>query len=211
MQPNSTKTRFEASLSDMVVDTNTISKERAEKIFTFFKNNQLFQWRNCSNDCEDRANAICILLDQWGIPNYKAWVFAGAYLKKKEGSLVNFWNYHVAAVLPVTEGEERVFYVIDPGTGQQLNTVEDWAEKVTSIARSYYLIKESSYYIFAAGKIDKHNWYRRNRRNYNWTLQGLAGINGVSKKGQAALVFRKSKLGRVTSQFRSLRYNKPLL
>lgn len=211
MQPNNTKTIYEAFLSDIAINTKTITKEEAEKLFTFLKNNPLFRWSDANNDCEDRANAICILLDEWQVPNYKAWVFAGAYLKKEEGSLVNLWNYHVAALLPVTEENETVFYVIDPATCPSLAPIADWAEKVTDKAHSYYLIKKSEYYIFSAGKICKDNWFSRNRRNYNWTMQGLAGINGVSKTGQAALVFNKRKTKIVTARFRRLRYNKPQL
>ena len=211
MQGNNLKTRYEAFLSDIAIDTKTIAKEQAEKIFTYFQTHQLFRWRNANNDCEDRANAMCILLDEWQIPNFKAWVFAGAYLKKQEGSLVNFWNYHVATLLPVSENGNTIFYVIDPATSQVLVPITNWAENVTGMAWSYYLIKEGKYYIFHNGKICKDNWFRRNRRNYNWTLQGLAGINGVSKTGQAALAFKKHKVRKVKDHFRKLRYNKPQL
>jgi hypothetical protein len=211
MQPDNTKTRHEAFLSDLVINAKTISKEKAEKIFSYFQKNSLFRWSDANNDCEDRANAICILLDEWQISNFKAWVFAGAYLKKQEGSLVNLWNYHVAALLPVSENGNTVFYVIDPATSQLLEPIASWAEKVTGMAWSYYVIKNGDYYIFPNGKIDKGNWFRRNRRNYNWTMQGLAGINGVSKAGQAALAFKKSKVRKVEDCFRNLRYNKPQL
>jgi hypothetical protein len=211
MEDNSLKTRFEAFLSDVAINTKTIAREQAENIFTYFQTHPLFRWTNANNDCEDRANAICILLDEWQIPNFKAWVFAGAYLKKQEGSLVNLWNYHVAALLPVSENGNTVFYVIDPATNQRLEPIANWAENVTGMAWSYYLIKEGEYYIFPGEKICKDNWFRRSRRNYNWTLQGLAGINGVSKTGQAALAFKKSKVRKVEDHFRKLRYSKPQL
>jgi hypothetical protein len=211
MQPGNIKTRYEACLSDIAINSKTIAKERADKIFTYFRQHPLFRWSDANNDCEDRANAICILLEEWQIPNFKAWVFAGTYLKKEEGSLVNLWNYHVAALLPVSENGSTVFYVIDPATSGALETVANWAEKVTGMAWSYYLIKTGDYYIFPNRKIGKDNWFRRNRRNYNWTLQGLAGINGVSKTGQAALAFKKSKIRKVEDRFRKLRYNKPQL
>lgn len=197
------KTIYEAFLSDVAINSTTISKEAAEKLFNYFKENRLFRWSDANNDCEDRANAICILLDEWHIPNFKAWVFAGAYLKNQQGSLVNFWNYHVAALLPVNENGTIVFYVIDPAISRQPEHIATWADKVTDQACSYYLIKDGEYYIFPNGKIYKDNWFRRNRRNYNWTIQGLAGINGVSKTGQAALVFNKKKLRNVQKQFRT--------
>ena len=203
------KTIYEPMLSDIVLDTKTISKEEAEKIFGFFKNNKLFRWSDASNDCEDRANAICILLNEWQIPNYKGWVFGGAYLKRQEGSLMNLWNYHVAAALPVTENSEVVFYIIDPATSDVLEPVAAWAEKVTHMACSYYLIKDSSYYIFPACKLFRDNWNRQNNQNFKWTIQGLAGINGVSKQGQGALVFNKHRIKNAEKKFRKLKYRKP--
>lgn len=203
------KAIYEPMLSDIVLNTPTISKTEAEKIFLFFKSNPLFRWGDAHNDCEDRANAICLLLTEWKIPNFKGWVFGGAYLKKQEGSLINLWNYHVAAVLPVLENGETVFYVIDPATSSVLEPIASWAEKATDIACSYYLIKESDYYIFPTCKLFRDNWNRQNKQNFKWTIQGLAGINGVSKKGQAALVFNKQRIANAEQKFYHLKNHKP--
>ena len=196
-------------LSDIVLDTKTISKEQAQKIFDYFKNNPLFRWGNANNDCEDRANAICLLLTEWKIPNYKGWVFGGAYLKRQTGSLLNLWNYHVAVALPVQENGEIAFYIIDPATSPQLDHLSIWAEKVTDVSCSYYLIKDSSYYIFPPYQLFRDNWYRQNNQNFKWTIQGLAGINGVSKSGQAQLVFNKHRIKKTEKKFLRLKYQKP--
>ncbi len=196
-------------LSDIVLNAHTISKEYAQKIFDYFTNNSLFKWSDANNDCEDRANAICLLLTEWKIPNYKGWVFGGAYLKRQEGSLVNLWNYHVAAAVPVMENGEVAFYIIDPATSQQLEHIATWAEKVTHVACSYYVIKDSSYYIFPPYKLFRDNWYRQNKQNLKWTIQGLAGINGVSKSGQAALVFNKQRIRNAARKFARLKSGKP--
>ncbi len=209
IQMNTPKAIYEPMLSDIVLNTKTITKEEAEKIFGFFKNNKLFRWSDANNDCEDRANAICILLTEWGIPNYKGWVFGGAYLKRQEGSLMNLWNYHVAAAIPVMENNEPVFYVIDPATSGVLEHISTWAEKVTDVSCSYYLIKDSHYYIFPPVKLFRDNWYKRNKQNFKWTIQGLAGINGVSKSGQAAVLFNKNKIENTEKKFRALLYRKP--
>jgi len=196
-------------LSDIVLDTKTITKEQAEKIFDFFKNNSLFHWSDANNDCEDRANAICILLKDWNIPNYKGWVFGGAYLKQQEGSLVNLWNYHVAAALPVMENNQIYFYIIDPATSPVLEHIAIWADKVTNYGSSYYLIKDSNYYIFPTCKLFRDNWHKQNQQNFKWTIQGLAGINGVSKIGQAAVAFNKNRIRNTEKKFQKLRYQKP--
>ena len=203
------KTIYEPMLSDLVLDTKTITREQAQTLFDHFKNNPLFRWGDAVNDCEDRANAICLLLTEWNIPNYKGWVFGGGYLKQQPGSLTNFWNYHVAAALPVKENGEVAFYIIDPATLPTLEHISVWAEKVTDVSTSYYVIKDSSYYIFEAGRLYRNNWNRQNRQNFKWTIQGLAGINGVSKRGQAALVFNKRRIANTAKKFQKERHRKP--
>jgi hypothetical protein len=201
------KTLLVQSLSVEIKTGSGVSKDQAKKLFSFFKDCPLFRWGDANNDCEDRANAICILLDEWKIPNYKGWVFSG-YVFKKIGYLKNFWKYHVAAAIPVVEDDEVNLYVIDPATTESLMKVEDWAANVTDNPHSYYLIKPGTVYIFPK-KITKENWHERNKRNYNWTIQGLAGINGVSTKGRGQLRFNKKRVLKTRQLFNELRKTKP--
>ncbi|MDQ6763231.1 MAG: protein-glutamine glutaminase family protein [Bacteroidota bacterium] len=204
------KTLFDNSLSDEIKTYNSISKAGAEKLFTFFKECKTFRWQDANNDCEDRANAICLLLDEWKIPNAKGWVFSG-YVFHKIGYLKNLWKYHVAATVPVMENEEVTYYIIDPATNEHITTVADWAADVTDNPHSYYLIKKGEYYIFNEKKIKKDNWYKRNKGNYNWTMQGLSGINGISSKGKAQLAFLKNKVRKTKKDFSELKNQNPLL
>ena len=189
---------------------NYISKKEAELLFRFFKKCKTFRWQDANNDCEDRANAICLLLDEWQIPNRKGWVFSG-YVFNKIGYLKNLWKYHVAAAVPVLDNEQIVYYIIDPSTNGHLTTIEEWAANVTDNPHSYYLIKKGEFYIFNAKKIEKNNWHKRNKGNYNWTMQGLSGINGVSSKGKAQLAFAKNRVRNTIKDFNELRYKNPLL
>lgn len=197
------KTLYDFALSDEIKTDKAISKQQVEKLFTYFKESPLFRWQDANNDCEDRANAICILLDEWKIQNGKGWVFSG-YVFKKIGYLKNLWKYHVAALLPVKEGEEIKYYIIDPATSGKLVTIEEWAANVTDNPHSYHLIKNGDYYIFNPLKIKNNNWYKRNKGNYNWTIQGLSGINGVSSKGKAQLAFNKKRLLKAKKIFKEL-------
>jgi hypothetical protein len=203
------KTLYDQALSDEIETDKVITKEQAEKLFTFFKDCPTFRWPDANNNCEDRANAICILLDEWKIQNGKGWVFSG-YVFKKTGYLKNLWKYHVAALLPVQEGVAINYYIIDPATSGKLVLIEDWAANITDNPHSYYLIKDGNYYIFSPGKIEKDNWYKRNKRNYNWTMQGLSGINGVSSKGKAQLSFNKKKVLKTERLFKELKKLKPV-
>lgn len=206
---NEGKTVFSEELSDKIFESNAISKEIAEKLFDFFRSSSLFKWQPANNDCEDRANAACLLLERWNIPCAKAWVFSGTFLKKDDGQLTNKWNYHVAAALPVKEEDNISFYVLDPATLSELETIANWAAQITETAFSHHLVKQSNAYIFNPASFTRESWYSRNRQNYKWTIQGLAGINGVTKTGKAQLVFNKSKIKKTEQAFRELLKNKP--
>ena len=199
------KTLFHSALSDEIDTSRTLTPKEAEKVFNFFKNCTLFRWQDANNDCEDRANAICILLDHWKIPNYKGWVFSGYFLRRENGSLTNNWNYHVASLLPVKENEQMKYYIIDPATSAELLTLEEWASAVTHTPFSYHFIKHGNQYIFPPKKIEKNNWYKRDKRNLRWTIQGVSGINGVSSVGKAQLCFKKNKVKLTEQRFNELK------
>ena len=114
MTPELVPTLFDYTLSDTTDPSKWVSRTEAEKLFSIFAAHPLFKWNESHNGCEARADAVCVLLDQWQLPHYKAWVFSGDYLKNHIGGLVQHWNYHVAAVLPLKEDGRLVFYVVDP-------------------------------------------------------------------------------------------------
>ena len=168
----------------------------------------MFHWNDIHN-CEDRAEAIAILLTEWKIPHAKAWVFSSYFLRKGWGSLHNLWNYHVAVILPVSIGNEIVGFVIDPTHSTELVTIEVWAELITLNAYSYHFVKNSHTYIFPNGLITKYNWHGRDRQNFQWTMQGLTGINGVSTIGKAQVAFNKYQIKRTISAFTKLKHSNP--
>lgn len=209
MPPSESITILAEKLCDAVANEASVSKELADRLFHYFKESPLFRWADANNDCEDRANAICLLLQQWNIPCRKAWVFSGNFLKKDRGALLNNWNYHVAAALPVKEDGQLVFYVIDPATLNKAETAAEWAAGITAAPNTYYAIKDGAYYIFNPATLENGGWYKQNRQNLKWTIQGLAGINGVSMAGKAQLVFCKKKIENTEKSFRQLLVNQP--
>jgi hypothetical protein len=198
-------------LSDIGFPVDTVSKTQAERLFGFFKQHRLFNWKASHNGCEGRADAVCVLLDAWGIPNYKGWVFGGAYLKKHIGGLVNNWNYHVAPVLLVEEEGAIIHYTLDPATGDSLQRIEEWAAGVTQLPHSYYFTREAHWYIFPHTNIGRSKWHSRNRQNRKWMIQCLAGINGLTATGKAKLSFNKAVLKRVLAAFEREKKKNPLL
>ena len=202
-------TRFDATLSDPVSEKTAVPGETVARLFRYFSDCRLFRWQDANNDCEDRANAVCLLLDKWNIPNYKAWVFGGQYLKRDTGALSHNWKYHVAAALPVSIEKGIQLLVIDPATLSVAETIETWASGITDAAYSYHFAKVGAIYIFHPHTVRSDNWYSRNRQNYKWTIQGLAGINGVSKTGKAQLIFNKTKIKKTQKAFQQLLLEKP--
>jgi len=199
------KTYFEATLSDEVYFDKPLTIEHANQIFDFFKKHWLFKWHDAHNDCEDRANAICILLDHWRVSNFKAWVFSGQFLKGEQGTLNNLWNYHVATAIPVSINNSIYFYVIDPATLQQSESIEVWADNVTESPYSYNLIKQGNCYIFSAENIQQNNWHLRDQENYRWTIEGLAGINGVAPDGEYFINENKLLIEKTRIEFNKLK------
>ena len=203
-------TIFEPTLTVAEVLDSTLTKEQALQLFQFFKDAPLFRWQDANNDCEDRANAICLALNAWGIANYKGWVFSAQFLGKGYGCLKNNWGYHVAAMIAIAEGAGLRFYIIDPATSGRLETIEEWANAATETTSSYYCITTGDTYIFSPGNIAPNTWYCRNRRNYKWTIQGLAGINGVTTTGKAQLIYQKPRIEKWKQGFETLLKQKPV-
>lgn len=202
-------TLFDSLLSDAGTPHQTMSLEQAEELFFFFQQHPLFNWKDANNGCEGRADAICVLLDEWNIPNYKGWVFGGAYLKNHIGELKQNWKYHVAPVLPVEKEGQVLYYILDPATAGSLQLIGEWAAAITKVPHSYYFIRSSHWYIFPGKNIGGSAWNTRNRQNRKWMIQCLAGINGLSRTGKARLCFNKSRLKNITAAFQKAKQHKP--
>jgi hypothetical protein len=202
---------FEANLSDISTPGYTISKKQADQLFNFFKHHSLFNWKNANNGCEGRADAVCVLLDEWGIPNYKGWIFSGTFLKKHVGELKHNWKYHVAAVLPVKQDEQILYYVLDPSTANSLQLIDEWAAAITQLPHSYYFIRLAHWYIFPGKKISTSKWNTRNKQNRKWMIQCLAGVNGLTATGKARLCFKKTLLRNTLSAFEQTKKERQIL
>ena len=203
-------TLFDSHLSDVSFPLTVVSKKQAEQLFIFFKQHPLFHWENANNGCEGRADAVCVLLNQWDIPNYKGWVFSGAFFKKHVGELKQNWKYHVAPVIAVKEDGQITQYVIDPATASSLKPIDEWAAAITKLPHSYYFIRQPQWYIFPAKNIHSSEWNNRNRQNRKWMIQCLAGINSMTATGRAGLCFNKVRLKNAEVAFEKLKKEKPV-
>ncbi|MCG7856978.1 hypothetical protein MD537_08370 [Flavihumibacter sediminis] len=194
--------------SDVLI-RETVDMKQAEELFSFFQQHPLFRWGDANNGCEGRADAVCVLLDEWGIPNYKGWAFSGAYLRKHIGELKQNWKYHVAPVLAIEHEGVVKDFVLDPATASFLRPIDDWAASITLVPHSYYFTRQSSWYIFPSSNIRESKWNSRNRQNRKWMIQCLAGINSLRPNGRAALIFNKSRLRNTQRMFEQLKRQRP--
>ena len=125
------------------------------------------------------------------------------------GVKIRFDQQHVDVQLAVQVNGSIVYFVIDPATSPSLIPIDQWALQITESGASYHFVKSGKVYIFPAGVITKDNWFTRNKRNYNWTMQGLSGINGASVKGKAQLAFQKQRAKKTEAAFKKQRTEKP--
>jgi len=196
------QTLYDIILSDQLGLSAIITLHEAEEIFIRLQQLSILKWQTTHNFCEARAEAASLLLTAAGIQHAKAWVFGAGFLRKNHvGGLINYWNYHVAIAVYVSNDATNLWYVLDPSIANRPLFLNDWASSVTQYPHSYHCIKKSSYYIFPSGNIVKDKWHHRNRQNFKWVIQCLAGINGLTNLGKAQLVFKKQKIAETNKQF----------
>lgn len=194
-------------LEDAIPDKPCINKDIADSIFVFFKNNPLFLWSD-HNNCEDRANGICILLDKWKVPNCKGWVIKGSILNKPEkGMLKDKWGHHITAVVPVCVDNITKFFAIDPATQKVPVLLEVWADSVSLKPTCYFFNKLGEYVDVDYNLGDKMlatSWQKRDKTNYEWTMQGLTGYNGGNLGGKIKIKLHKKRTLETTDKFEHL-------
>src|ERR1700750_1090550 len=113
-----------AALSHVkVYDRTTI-----QQAFSVIAHQSAIEFNFPQGGCQQRAQIMSMLLDKrFGIDHYKIWLFPPSPLnigdtralyvpdknKLAPGNIIE-WNYHVAPVVQVQDGEEVHTFVIDP-------------------------------------------------------------------------------------------------
>lgn len=206
----------ETSLEDVIPSNSCIPMNIADSIFGYFKTNSLFIW-NDENNCEDRANAICILLDRWHVPNCKGWVLSGRLLGRDNGSFKPVkilhgsstdsitWSHHITAAIPICVNNQSIFFVIDPATQAGPLAMADWANSVMCTPSGYYFLKlGNDVDVNYKQTIKKESWWTRSDLNYKYTMEGLCGYNGASHIGRKEIRRNQEKIQQTTLQFEQL-------
>ena len=156
-----------------------VSPERANILNKVFINSNAFDWTDAKNNCEDRANAICLILDQWGIDNCKAWIYRGKKVKygNKKGTL-SAWNYHVAACILVRNKNIVDSIIIDPLISKQLINVNTWAEIISVKPTNIYFLTTNKKYQHHKLSLDPK--WKMAENNFEKTIEGLTRYSGAT-------------------------------
>ncbi|MDG1332463.1 MAG: protein-glutamine glutaminase family protein [Crocinitomicaceae bacterium] len=204
----SQKADFNAPLNE-VVDLSPICLELAEKLNQTLIDAKCFDWTNRSNNCEDRANAACLLLDAWGISNAKAWCFAGKnanYLNGK-GTLKG-WSYHVAAFVLVENEGEIDSLVFDPLTSTTLMTIKEWSNEISATSGNLYFTTTNKRY--QQNKVAMTTTWKSSDDSFDRTLKGLTRYNDYSsRRKRKTRHFLDARIISVTQAFFELLYIHP--
>lgn len=139
----------------------TITLKEASSIFDFLKHKSQIEFNYPQGNCDDRAHAMCLLLDSLKISNFKIWNFAPSkttllthdLLKVKDKN--NFdpdgtiaWGYHVAPAIWVTNpkgGKDTI--VLDPSLFNTPVKYSTWLNVQGSKA-SLYTFLDNEWYLF---------------------------------------------------------------
>ncbi len=191
------------------VSYNPITKNIADSLNLTLITSSAFDWTDKRNNCEDRANAISILLSKWGISNAKAWCFAGKNAKYKgsKGTLKG-WSYHVAACVFVKSGSSIDTLVIDPLTSMTLLRIDDWAESISNSPKNIFFITTNDKY--QQKNISLNPEWKLSADNYERTIKGLTRYNDFSsRQKRKTRKYYENRIVEVTQSFFKLYYCEP--
>jgi hypothetical protein len=186
-----------------------LCRAKADFIFNAMKKHPPFDWGDSKNNCEDRANAVSMILGAWKIPNGKAWIFNGRGVDRSLNGTLNGYGYHVACAILVRTNGKLDTLVIDPLINwSQLLKINDWADSVAYTPVNPYFLTLGDRYIFGQiGKTPK--WIDRNNNNFEYTMQGLTRFNGGSRWQSVRTSPHLLKLKDTKAAFESMRANRP--
>lgn len=162
------------------IPTSKICKHKADTLFDIIRSSKAFDWSDKNNNCEDRANAVSLILDSWNIPNGKAWIFQGSTFDKTKfkGNLGGY-TYHVATCILVSNANSVDTFIIDPlMNSSKLLAIKEWAELIAVSPVNVYFITSNRYY--QQSKVcPTPNWKMRDEY-FDDTIDGLTRYNNFS-------------------------------
>ncbi len=193
------------------LDCIDICKEKLDSIFRVLKNSKAFDWTDEDNNCEDRANAISLILDSWGIPNGKSWMFSGQTFDENvfKGTLGGY-SYHVASTVLVKNNDRGCdTIIIDPLMDtQKVMPVQQWIHALTRTPGNVYVLTGNDHY--QQNEVSAHLIWKPRAQYFQQTLEGLTRYNDYNWWTRAKTKkYLKSRLGTVTATFNLLRSRIP--
>ncbi|NVK64249.1 MAG: hypothetical protein HWE22_06660 [Flavobacteriales bacterium] len=182
-----------------------ICENQAKKVFDIFLNSPAFDWTDRDNNCEDRANAVTLILDKWNVSNGKIWIFSGksASYGDKRGML-DGWSYHVAACIFVGNEDDYDTLIIDPvSSPYKLLSIHDWVEITTVNPTNIYFFTGNDKY--QQNRVELYPTWKNSKDYFNATIEGLTRYNSYSAWTRLKTrKYLKRNLAKVTKEFNKL-------
>ncbi len=188
------------------VDCAEICQEKLDSIFQALKKSAAFDWTDEKNNCEDRANAVSLILDSWEIPNGKSWMFSGQTFDENvfNGTLGGY-SYHVAGTILIRNAEGGCdTMIIDPlMNNQKALPLQEWVHALTRTQGNVYVLTRNDHY--QQTEVSAHLIWKPRAQYFQQTLEGLTRYNDYSWKTRLMTKkYLKRRLSTVTTAFNLL-------
>ena len=193
------------------ITLNPICKNQLDSIYYLLNqsNGHPFDWTDTKNNCEDRANAVSLILSKWGIANAKAWVFNGKQTRYSKTGLLKGWGYHVGCCVLVKINNANDTIIIDPLTSRSALTIQQWADTISKSSTNLYFITESNKYQQDSISLNP-TWKICDTAIIKRTIEGLTRYNDFSLWQRFITKhYLTKRIEYVTREFNFLLANKP--
>lgn len=200
---NSQKAELYRPLTEEITESG-LCRKKADILFNIIKRSGAFNWNDSNNNCEDRANAVSLILDSWNIPNGKAWIFQGVTFDPSnyQGTLGGY-TYHVASCILVKDGDNTEYLIIDPLMNREkLQTVQDWADKIATKAMNVFILTSNKHY--QQTKVGPDLTWKEREDHFEDTMNGLTKYNNFSIWTKLKTVIYLLRKSRVVREYNSL-------
>lgn len=130
------------NLVDMLIK-DPINQSDAKGLFNEFLNHPKLTWTASNSGCEARADMMAEIAESKGYDVGKIWVHPSSstdtfqvYLNHANTEST-VWNYHVAIMIKIKEGNGESIYVMDPSFFDKPVKINEWVDQVSRLNDQY--------------------------------------------------------------------------
>ncbi len=175
------------------IELNVISMEKAQMLFDYIEDQDQIPFFYPEEGCYARAMEMARILDQMGVNSAKVFV-EGDLVVKTYRTPFRFvlWDYHVAPVIAVRDGEEIKLMTLDPSIMKRPVTVDEWVAHQTG-GRPEEFVTDLYY-------TSKFN-YTPNQRNLKLNEYREKDLKSTKEEMYQYLEVQKERINYMVSKF----------